>query len=664
MTVVFWSFPEYVRVDLARVALVVSLVLAVSFAGSALAGAEGAPAVPVQTVQHQEVYAGAERTDALPISSSDASAAHLDGDHGPWGTAEVRTREAFGVARTTGDLLGEASSLAEEGKLRAGYPVGDVDADGRADVLLVEYDPWEHIADFFVVQGDGAVLWTRSLDVAVTYLMMVFPGDLDGDGGDDVVFFSFRDGSVGDGICLYPVPCVEGRIRSDRWTVEALRGSSGEGLFDLSYTTDGSESGFRGSIATYDRWYVTRIENETLSLAPAGDLDGDGGVDLVVASTHIEETTVDSRSFLHGIESASVRYDADVEVVGGADGRRLGGWAVRDVLREPFVLVLPDITGDLVGDVVVVTTRGDDGSSCAVVVVVHRCWEEGTGEAESRRTALFSLLDWHEHWSVAAGLWASDVGDLDGDGLHDLRILGAGAAFYSGATGTLLWSPTANIGSAHGIGDVEGDGLGDLLFTYKSHTRTWASVEVRRGFDGMVLYGRTFSIPEDSDLLIRPLDDLDADGIRDISLMRFERVFGPSGLELLSGANGTTFWAESYDGWTLIEGTTDLDADGDEDVIITSRRDGSNGTEWAVTGRDEHAATVFEHTLDLAGNSDVWSSVAGGSLDNDGSGDVVVAAMQYASGRLLSRVSGLDGASGDVLFSRGSDLLHADGTSS
>ena len=242
-------------------------------------------------------------------------------------------------------------------------------------------------------------------------------GDLDGDGRSEILVGAHRADAAG----------------VDSGLARVLSGGDGSTLWNLPGAAPGDAFG--------------------LSVADAGDVDGDGVPDLAIGAP------------LHAAGGAGA---GAVDLVSGADGSTL-------------LHVDGDVPGGLLG--YAVAGAGDVDGDGRADVIVGAPYAAGVGPHAGRALVLAGdgsvLLDLHgDAAEDAFGYSVSGAGDVNGDGRADLLIgvrycgtgaPGAGMArLHSGADGAVLHAFVGEgagdeLGIAvAGVGDVDGDGVPDL----------------------------------------------------------------------------------------------------------------------------------------------------------------------------------------------------------
>ncbi|MGQ4891126.1 MAG: FG-GAP-like repeat-containing protein [Candidatus Njordarchaeia archaeon] len=203
------------------------------------------------------------------------------------------------------------------------------------------------------------------------------------------------------------------------------------------------------------------LSNKSFRSSPAlGDVDGDGGLDVVVCSD-----------------------DGFVYVLGGLDGSLLWQYNVSEGIGSSPAL--GDVDGDgylevvFLGSVNVYVLDGLDGS-----------------------------LLWKQFYGSGLGLEFSPVlGDLNGDGALDIIVSGShGMRVFDGRSGATIWNFNDHAGhSSPVLGDLNGDNKLDVLVNSEFY-----NVSALNGINGVPLwvYRSTSCIFHSSPAL----GDLDGDG--------------------------------------------------------------------------------------------------------------------------------------------------------
>jgi hypothetical protein len=410
------------------------------------------------------------------------------------------------------------------------------------------------------------------------------------------------------------------------------------------------------------------------SVAPAGDVNGDGVADLITGATHSDETQLNAGSS-YVVFGKPDPGNFDLAQVNGANGFAIHG-AKRLDYSGRSVSGIGDINGDGFGDVIVGARDADaPGNTSGESYVVF-------GKASGFAAALtVSALDGSNGFRIP-GLVANDqlgysvsgAGDVNGDGLDDL-IVGArgsdrggwttGSAYVvfgragplppqidlaalDGKTGFrvdgAIWS--GQLGRAvAAAGDFNGDGFDDVVIGAPVY-----------GYSGsaFVVFGKTGPF---------------APVISVIALT------GQAGVRIDAASSGDQL------GWS-VAGVGDVNGDGFDDVALGANqadpggRSGA-GTGYVVFGGASPGSPIKVDDLNgsngfaapgLAAEDRTGASVGGGDINGDGFSDVVFGApgsdlhANYGGSAyvVFGRASGLPAAV-DLSALDGSNGLRLDG---
>jgi hypothetical protein len=329
---------------------------------------------------------------------------------------------------------------------------------------------------------------------------------------------------------------------------------------------------------TYD------VGDGPLSVA-AGDLDGDGGLDLAFTNWGLGTVSV-LRNQGAGKFAAEVTYTAGY---------------------EPRSVAAGDLDGD--GDLDLAVTNGDGKLS----VLLNR--GDGTFPAPV---------------TYAAGAWPGSVqvGDLDDDGDLDLVFVnwfpsssGTISVLLNQGNGTFAARVTYGVGGGPQsveAGDLDGDGDLDLAVTNSEGGNI--SVLRNRG-DGTFSAQVTYDVRSPA---VVAAGDLDADGDLDLALANFD----PGTVSvLLNRGDGTFANPVAYGAGNrpYSVATGDLDGDGDVDLAVTNVDDDSVSVLMGVAA--PLVAPILSSPPDGSSTSDTtpafqWAPVHGATsyqiqLDDD-----------------------------------------------
>jgi Ca2+-binding RTX toxin-like protein len=336
------------------------------------------------------------------------------------------------------------------------------------------------------------------------------------------------------------------------------------------------------------------------SVAPAGDVNGDGFDDLIVGAPWADPQGEESgASYVVYGKSTAFAANLDLAALDGVTGFRLSGPANSN---SGWTVTSGDVNGDSLTDLIIAAPRAMQ---------------------DSRVYAVFG---------DAAG-FAADV---------DLSTLDATAGFQIAAPEMFLNIPGQSVVMAF-AGDFNGDGFGDLITGELFGTpppppisRTSAGLShvmfgnASGSFDaGFTLYGEAAG--DLSGFTVASAGDVNGDGLDDLIIGAFENdsayvVFGrtagfDSELSNLNGANGFQITGVSGDA----AAAADINGDGFDDLIVGA----SSGVSYVLFGKASgFAAEIAVSSLD--GNSGFKLTGAGhsvapaGDVNGDGWVDLIL----------------------------------------
>ena len=390
------------------------------------------------------------------------------------------------------------------------------------------------------------------------------------------------------------------------------------------------------------RGFAGTSDNFGSQVAALGDVDGDGVVDLLVASEAEDDGSFPWASdrtgavrVLSGATGAIVRTHVGSEPR-GRFGRQIDGGG--------------DLDGDGIGDYVVGTP----------FLPSPGVTEEGAAWAYSGATGALVHAWVGEQRFSAFGASVRIVGDLDGDGADDVAI-GAPAYrasgpkfdagriyFHSGRTGALLRQVTGlrsseELGTVRGLDDVDGDAIVDYLLGASGSgagPQGEGTVTVCSGASGAALYTLVGEVAGDRfGLDACGLGDVDGDGRGDFAVAAPEHdlVQREGRLYVHSGRTGARLYQLDGEhqgemlGMLPVSRGFDWNGDGEGDLAVgvvyapssstlASRFDVRAGRDGRLLARFHGAKfSVLDEGLGV-------SSAAVGDLDGDGFADLLVGA--------------------------------------
>jgi len=534
----------------------------------------------------------------------------------------------------------------------------DVDGDGDVDVLsasaIDNKFAW-YANDGTGVFGPQQVLATDALDAR-----SIGTADLDGDGDEDVIATSQDDDTVawfenlGGG--LFGSKVVISATEDEPQTV-ASADLDRDGDVDVLVVlqagnalvwyenTDGE-----GTFAA-GRNVTSAIDSgEAMTVA---DLDGDGDIDVVSASTD------DSRIawYENGTFRSSATYEAPFLVSGTATGVErvrvadLDGDGDRDVIaaleESGTVVWYENEGGGVFADEQFVAASFPGARDLNVADL------DGDGDLDVAASAgAQSRVSWFENLDGAGTFGAErlvdtdtigseevEVGDLDQDGDVDLLVASMGddtVSWYANADGAGNFGPRRVItGTALGVRSVEAadmDGDGDLDVVYAAADANLVGLHENLGLG-------TFAPLQTIDALsFGPfaIDAADIDGDGDLDIASVANLGGE--LSWYQNGGGGVWERRLIDTGLLNPADVeaiDVDRDGDRDFVVA--RAGSDEVVWY---ENLSGIGTFGPEIVLTDQAAGAETIAGGDLDEDGDIDIAAGAMDDSAVRWLSNCGG------------------------
>ena len=579
---------------------------------------------------------------------------------------------------------------------------GDVNGDGYGDVIVgaLGYDNGEtDEGRAYVYHGSAGGLaaipaWTTESDqtAALFGFSVASAGDVNGDGYADVIVSAeaYDNGETDEGRAYVYHGSAAGLSTIPAWTAESNQGSAffgysvatagdvnGDGyadvivgtqVFDNGQTNEGGAFAYYGSptgLATSPAWTAEGDQanaNFGVSVATAGDVNGDGYADVVVGA-----------HFYDNVESNEGRAFA---YYGSAAGLSTGaGWtAESDQVGASFgvsVATAGDVNGDGYSDVIVGARFYDNGESNEGRAFVYY----GAAAGPATTAAWTGESDQAE---AEFGTSIATAGDVNGDGYSDV-IVGAprydnggtdeGRAFvYLGSQAGLATSAAWSVAGDHDqaqfsysvstAGDVNGDGYSDVIIgalQYSSGSGGEGRAYVYHGSASGLATNPSWTttggqIGDQYGNSVSTAGDVNGDGYSDVVVgaglydngqsnegRAFVYLGAPSGLGASPAWTAESDLADAAFG-VSVSTAGDVNGDGYSDVIVgaSSYTNGESeeGRAYLYLG----SSTGLSASPAWTAEGDQADAVFGrcvataGDVNGDGYSDVIVGAPQYSNG--------------------------------
>jgi hypothetical protein len=499
---------------------------------------------------------------------------------------------------------------------------GDVNGDGKTDLIAVNYDPPSGSGSTWVMTSTGSSFaapqpWSNR---AFTGSAALLAGDVNGDGRTDLVAVSY-DTANNTGTTSVMLSTGSGFSAPQPWSAQPFNGTSAviaadvnadskADLVAVSYDSANRTGRTLVMLSTGAGFTAPQVWSTqpftASSTILAGDVNGDHKADLV-AITYDPATNTGSTRVM---TSAGTGFNAPQT------------WS-----DQPFdgsaSVVVADVNGDRRADVVAVNYDAslNVGSTWSMLSV------GGTSFSAPRQ------------WSSQGfnGTSAILAGDVNGDGRADLIAVNyypasnTGSTWVTTSSGTGFsapqpWSDQAFGGTAAMLaGDVNGDGKTDLIAVSFSTAAQSGSTWV------MTSTGTGFALPQQwSNLAFHGTSailagDVNGDGRTDLIAVSYSRAHGTGSTWVMTstgtGFNAPEMWSSDRFTGTSAILAADVNGDGRTDLVAVSydtTRSAGSVSVTLSTGTGFRTPEVWS-TQPFSGNA----AILAGDVNGDGRADLI-----------------------------------------
>ncbi len=502
-------------------------------------------------------------------SVSCAAVGDLDGDGGVDLVADVAgSRVWFRNVTADGQTWQNQGVIESDSSSATTLQTGDVDQDGDLDILAAVSGTADDLEWYENLSGVATNWADHVVDTNFVYIPDLRMADLDDDGDQDLVIsrngtniWWYRNNSIHRTAAFAPGQTVSAAMTNVRCVAAA--DLDGDGHLDLVTASSGRDdvSWFSNPFGDGSKWSGHQISGRATGVTwvATADVDNDGDEDVLAALDKADRIAC----YRHMVGS-SPEWTTNI-VSTNANG--------------PRCIVPADVDGDGNMDAVVASFTDDTIS-----------WFENQSGG----------TNWVQHliYTNADGARAVSAADLDGDGDVDV-------AYASYNDDTVAWCRhnlgswsrheiATNVNGAYAVyaGDVNGDGAADVL----SAAFLGDQLVFHRNADGAGLSWDSEIIASNKDgVQSIAISDLDLDGDLDAVFAAFnDNTLGWLDNPGRYGSRPTTnLLAADEDGVAMVT-AADLDGDGDDDLAAAVAN--ADAVRWY----ENRGGSFVLHTTDFA----------------------------------------------------------------
>lgn len=572
---------------------------------------------------------------------------------------------------------------------------GDINGDGYGDIIAGAFNislGESQEGAVFVLYGSAIGINTTSIDTlqsnqgnAAFGFWTSTAGDVNGDGYSDVIIGApyFDNGTADEGtafifhgsasgITSTPAVILDHNVADGKfgWSVASAGDVNGDGYSDVIVgAPDGEMPAGNGYFAVYhgsasgiNTVPVSEVTSSVtaalgLSVASAGDMNGDGYSDVIVGAPG----DGDGKTFIFhgsasGINTVPV-ITLQLPVPSSPPFTAYYGFSVSSA---------GDVNGDGYSDIVISAAFFNNGQIGEGAFCTYYGSPTGVVDANN-------LIESNQV-SAQMGFSVSSAGDVNGDGFSDL-IIGAisysngqsaeGAAFiYHGFPDTLSTSYLARLDDADmtganfgrsvaSAGDVNGDGFSDVIVGADAFM-DGANFNEGRAY---IYFGSLNGLPatpsqilDDANqagalygVSVASAGDVNGDGFSDVIIGAYRYDFGifsqngrvfihygsPAGVSVTPDRELSSSFADDAFFGRSVAGAGDLNGDGYGDIIIGAYGESSGtGAAYIFYGSASGIGLGPDLILNGVSNNDIFgiSVSSAGDVNGDGHSDVIIGA--------------------------------------